>query len=216
MSTNSITKEVWGIIRSDLALQKDLARDTINTRALARYILERYPLKASIDSVISAIRRFEGSESFQETEKKITNVFKECVILTKNNIASATLKKEAEKSIPLICTIKDLNINNTFKIITGSKHIKIIADQSHIKEILARLSDKLLEKTEEDLSELSITMSEKAIKTRGVLARIANEISLAGINIEEMIICPPEFLIYVKQEDIIKTYESVLKLRARE
>ena len=35
---------------------------------------------------------------------------------------------------------------------------------------------------------------------------------LYDINIEEMIIAPPEFLIYVKQEDLIKTHEALFKL----
>lgn len=216
MTATSITKEVWDIIKSDLALQKDITRRVINTRALARYILNRYPIKASMDSLISAIRRFDRGKSFEETEKKLTNLFKDCPILTKNNMVCITLKKEAERSIPVVCNIKDINTNNAFRIITGSKNVKIIADQNEAKEILDHFNDKLIEKMENNLSELSITMDEKASKTRGVLARIANEISLAGINIEEIVICPPEFLIYVKQEDIVKTYESVLKLRARE
>jgi hypothetical protein len=44
------------------------------------------------------------------------------------------------------------------------------------------------------------------------LARIASEVALANINIQEIIVCPPEFLIYVKEKDMVKAHESLLKL----
>lgn len=209
----NITKEVWHIIKNDLAIQKDLARNLINTRALARHILTKYTLKASLNAVISAIRRFERTE-FGEAEKKIINLFKDSTILTKNNIACLTIGVEAEKKSISQWLTKNINPENA-RLITGSKSAKIIADQDIIKQLASHLPEKVIEKIERDLSELTIILNEKATKTKGVLARIANEISLAGINIEETIICPPEFTIYIKQEDILKTHESILKLRQK-
>ena len=48
--------------------------------------------------------------------------------------------------------------------------------------------------------------------TKGVLARIATELSLGNINIHELIMCPPEFIVYVKERDIVKAHEALLKL----
>jgi hypothetical protein len=207
----NITKEVWNIIKSDAAITKDLTRRLINTRALARYILKKYPLKASIDSVISAIRRFEHQAKIKETEKEITNMFKDSDIVTKNNVACITLNKEAEQQLQTIYK----NSQHAHRIIIGTNQLKLITDQDNLKSIIKQFPNKLIDKVEHDLSELSITVSEKVIKTKGVLARIANQISLADINLEETIICPPEFLIYVKQKDVLKTYESILKLREK-
>ncbi len=211
----SITREVWNIIKSDAAIQKDLTRSLINTRALARYLLKRYPLSASLDSVISAIRRFERGTKAKETEEKLTNLFTDASIATRNNIACVTLGKEAEKKLPALCTLRGLAQNGAFRIITGSTATKLIADQEQLPSITAQFPETAITDVERGLSELSITLSGKVTKTKGVLARIASEISLADINIEETIICPPEFLIYVKQADVLKTYESVLKLREK-
>ena len=63
-----------------------------------------------------------------------------------------------------------------------------------------------------NLSEITVTVSEKALKTKGVLARIAGELAVADINIHELIVCPPQFLIYVAQKDIVKAHERVLAL----
>jgi predicted regulator of amino acid metabolism with ACT domain len=200
----SITKEVWRIIESDRAIEKDLARNIINMRALARFIIDKYGLGASLDSVISAIRRFD-IKSTQESDKKLSNLFKEAIIKTRNNIVCITVRHETGVEI------KAEGIRKA----TGSESSKLIIEKSRLKEFLTAIPRKAIEKIEENLSELSINIDERAIKTRGVLARIANEISMSNINIEEIIISPPEFLIYVKEENITRTYESVLRLQEK-
>ena len=67
-------------------------------------------------------------------------------------------------------------------------------------------------KLEDALSEIGVVVSDRAVLTKGVMARIANELTLANINIHELVVCPPEFLIYVRQQNIVKAHESVLKL----
>ena len=200
----NITKEVWKIIESDRAIERDLSRNVINMRALARFIIDKYGLEASLDSVISAIRRFD-IKSTQENDRKLSNLFKDAIIKTRNNIVCITVRHEAGAEIKA----------DGIRSATGTQTSKLIIEKSRLKEFLTAIPRKAIEKIEEDLSELSITIDERSIKTRGVLARIANEISLSNINIEEIIISPPEFLIYVKEENITKTYESVLRLQEK-
>ena len=59
---------------------------------------------------------------------------------------------------------------------------------------------------------ISVVLPEKAIQTKGVMAKIASEIALANINITELIVCPPQFFIYVAEKDIVKAHERVLAL----
>ncbi len=209
----NITKEVWSIIESDLAIEKNLSQELINTRALARYLTDKYSLKASLDSVISAIRRFETKTKFIEVEKKLHNLFKDAIIKSRNNVACITIAHNSHNPLEIIKSIKKAE---HMRIAVGNASSRLMVDEGKLKETTSHIPSNLIEKIEHDLSELSVTIDEKAIKTKGVLARIANEISLANINIEEIVISPPEFLIYVKQEHILKTYESVLKLRNKE
>jgi hypothetical protein len=67
-------------------------------------------------------------------------------------------------------------------------------------------------KIQEGLSEINVKLSTKSVEIKGVLARIASEIALANISLQEMVVCPPEFLIYVKEKDIVKAHEAILKL----
>lgn len=199
----SIAQDVLRIVNSDLSIQKDLSRGLINHRALARYILENHELKASIDAVISALRRIE-IEPAKEFDKKISNLFKDSIISTRNNLVCFTLKTDSIQSIQKILT-------KTTKVVTGTEEIKVIVDRTRTEAVESALSNFII-RVEKDIGEATIKLAEEAAKTRGVMARIANEISLSKINIIELLISVPEFLIYVKEKDVIKTHEVLLNL----
>lgn len=199
-----ISQLVWNILKSDMAIQKDLEKGLINVRGLAKYILNKYDLEASLDAVISAIRRFEAEKVYEKEEKAILSLFKDAKIATRNNIICLTVKKDGLKQMKAV-------LDKNIRAIIGTEEIKIVCEKKYLENMKDAFSDDVV-KVEEDLSELDIEISEKAIKQRGVLARISNEISLHNINILESIICPPEFLIYVKEKDAVKTYEILLGL----
>ncbi len=198
-----IAEHVWKLVQEDLSIQKDINRGLINVRALARYLIEKHELEASLESVISAIRRFEFKKS-QESEKRFLRLFKDAKISTRNSIICFTLGKDATK---LLGKVSSKNI----RLIVSTEQIKVICTKQDA-ESLSDIFSGHIERVEKDLGELSLVVSEEVIKSKGVMARIANEIALHDINIQETIICPPEFLIYVKQEDVITTHEAVLKL----
>ncbi|MBT7928627.1 hypothetical protein HN682_01735, partial [Candidatus Peregrinibacteria bacterium] len=65
----NINQTVWRLLAQDLSIQKNLKKGLINVRGLAKYLIETYNLRASLDAVISAIRRFENSETFKDEEE---------------------------------------------------------------------------------------------------------------------------------------------------
>src|SRR3989338_870666 len=195
---SSISQQVSDIIYSDISLQKDLTRGLINHRALARYIIDKYSLDASLDSVISAIRRVE-IEPMKEADKKISNLFKDAAISTRNNLVCFTLKSEA---IVLLQKVASKNV----RIVTGHEEIKVIVEKGKY-EIVHDIFSPYIVKVEKDLGEVGIKLAEEAAKTYGVMSRIANEIALNKINIVELLISVPEFLICVRDKDVIKTHE---------
>ena len=207
----SINQQVWKALNADLAINKDLHRDLINTRALARYLLKKFHLSASLDSIISSIRRFQSEEDFGEAEEKIISVFKNSIISTKNNIVCITLNLLPHEFFQKVCALPIKN-NQNWRIITGRKDIKIFIEHTQLVAVKNMFSKETITKIEDDLSEISVVVSEEAVQTKGVLAKMAGEIALANINISEIVICTPEFFIYVKQKDILKAHESILKL----
>ncbi|MEM3154610.1 MAG: hypothetical protein QW165_03550 [Candidatus Woesearchaeota archaeon] len=200
----SINQQVWKALQTDPAIMKDLQRKLINTRALAKYIIHKFELKVSLDAVISSIRRF-PLEAYQEEEKILHHIFHDSVVSTKNNVACITIDMSPNQVFNKLCTI---NLP-TFRVTTGTDEVKILVEDRHADNI-AKLFKGC--QVEHDLSEISVTVAEKAIKTKGVLARIAQEMALAHINIHEICICPPQFLIYVAQKDIVKAHERIIAL----
>lgn len=200
----SINQQVWRAMQTDPAVMRDMQRKLINSRALAKYLINKYEIKASLDAVISSIRRFPLA-AYQEEEKNLQNIFRDSVISTKNNIACITISmppnqvfaKLSGTALPMV------------RMTTGTDEVKILVENGQAEKISKLFKNAHVER---DLSEISVTVAEKAIKTKGVLARIAAELALANINIHEMLTCPPQFLIYVSQKDIVKAHERIIML----
>jgi hypothetical protein len=204
----NINQEVWHILRSDLAIQKDLHRKLLNTRALAKHIITKYPISASLDSVISAIRRFQSQERYMQEEKLLLGCFKGAVVSTINNLACITVSIRPSEFFKKFCTARKPSLRLT----TGSGEVKIIVEAPNLADMKKAFSKEDIKSVQTGLSEINVKLSTKALATKGVLARITGEIALANISLQEMVICPPEFLIYVKEKDIVKAHEAILKL----
>jgi len=206
----NINQSIWKMLQLDLAIQKDISRQIINTRALAKYLIKKYGIaQAGLDAVISSIRRFESEEKFEEEEKTLQFIFKEAVVSTRNNVACITLSLTMNDLVKRWANAGKLP---PARLTAGRRTIKIMMDQPDISMFKAMFASDEVIKIEENLSEICVVVGDRSVLTKGVMARISNELALANINIHELIVCPPEFLIYVKQSDIVRAHESVLKL----
>jgi len=209
LSRSSTNQVVWKILRSDLAIQKDLQRNLINSRALAKYIISKYGLTASLDAVISSIRRFQGETHFKEIEKSLLNIFKKAVVSTKNNMACLTLNMRPAKFLK---KIKMMENKASYRIITTPTEVKVMMEHPQLADVKKLFSKNEIAGVADKLSEIRVKVSETAVKTKGVLARIANELALADINLQEIIVCSPRFLIYVREKDIVKAHDAIMRL----
>lgn len=205
----NINQKVWQILDSDLSVKKDLARKIVNTRALARDIIKRYNLKTSLDAVISAIRRFEAQGNFVKEDKQMRNLLKNSLIRTRTNLTCFTIKIKPREFFKKVQDV-DMNIPGT-RVSSGSFAVKLVVISDKADRIRKKFKDHII-KEEKELGEIKLELSDEACQTKGVLARIASEISLHDINIQEFFICPPEFLIYVREKDLVKTHQSIVEL----
>ena len=173
-------------------------------RALAKHIIDEHKLKASLDAVISSIRRF-PLDSYRQDDEAMHAIFQDSVVSTTNNIACITIPHPASEVLP---ALTELNIP-AIRMVTGVDKVKVLVKNGYADKV-----SKAFKKVdvEHGLSEISVSVAEKAIKTKGVMARIAAELALANINIHELLVCPPQFLIYVQEKDIVKAHERVLSL----
>ena len=54
----NIVHEVWKILDNNPSIRREMRRGLINMSALAKYIIHRKGVDATLDAVISAIRRY--------------------------------------------------------------------------------------------------------------------------------------------------------------
>jgi len=214
MTKNKINvhQTIWVLIEKDLSIKKSLIKNIVNLRALANYFIEENNLQVSVDSVISAIRRYQENLSPTKTKKQISNLFKNSTIKTRNNVVSLSLMADA----PLLEWFNlDEVKKKKIKVITGKDKTILLLHNALIDSALKHFPKKYILQKKENLSEIIFTLSKEAIQTKGVLARIAGELALHDINIEELIISPPEFALYVKSSDLIKAHEALFKLNGK-
>jgi aspartokinase len=210
--TLSVNQHVWKILQSDLAIQKDLARKTINMRALAKYLIKKYDLRVSLDSIISAIRRFQSDETFEEEEEALLHIFRDAHISTKNNISVMTTNVAPGEFHRRFCKTTGHHNHHGMRMVTGTQGIKLIVSQKEQDEFKGLFTKEEVESTEHELSEISVIVNDKAAHTKGVIGRLTSELALSNINIHELIVSIPEFLVYVKHKDLVKAHDSLLKL----
>jgi predicted regulator of amino acid metabolism with ACT domain len=81
-----------------------------------------------------------------------------------------------------------------------------------MERVLTLLPKNKIISKEMNLTEINIYIHPLMQKTPGILAVISNELSINGINIVEVMTCPPEMLFIVKKEDFQKASEVILEL----
>jgi len=208
----NVNQRVWKILEGDLAIKKNLSRKVINTRALARQLIEDYNLKASIDAVISAIRRFETQGQYEKHDTLVQNVLQNSLVRTRTNITCLTIHMKPREFLEKLKNV-DMNIPGT-RILTGSYAVKFIVINEKVPQFRKLFGNKIVAEAA-GLAEVKVELGKEAVKTKGVLARIATEISLQDINLVEFVMCPPELLMYVHETDLVSTHKTMVELTRR-
>jgi hypothetical protein len=205
----NINQTVWRLLAQDLSIQKNLKKGLINVRGLAKYLIETYSLRASLDAVISAIRRFENSETFKDEEKLSKEIFKDCVFFTKNHMACLTIRLDSE-----IGKLEDVfsKTRKNFRLIRAKKYSKIIIDQPYLERLIELFKKEDIIEVQKNLSELRIVLEKESPEMIGVLSKITNEIAMHNVPIVEIISCLPDTLVYVKEDDTLRAHQAIMEL----
>ena len=210
----NITQKIWELISNDITLQKNLARKLVNVRALAKYLIKQYNLKASLDSVITAIRRYESEEKFEESSNTIEEALKGSNVSTRSKIACLTLRENSSnaKYIHALLEDKQLGKDGSIRISKGSEYLKIVINEDDLEKVKEKLSETVIIEVIPNLAEIVVFLNKKGMMTPGICARIMNEISCQGVNILEIITALPEVLVYVNKADLVKSHDALFKL----
>jgi len=209
-------KEVKHILTNDIAIQSCLARELVNVRGLAKYIISKYNLNASVDSVISAVRRFDAHCEFYSHHNRIKDLFDGSSIRTTTNLSAIDIigKSDIKKCLNQFNSLVDIDKGDTLRLVKGNSHMRVIVDEHNISKLKDAfvLYDKI--DIINNLVELSIISksAENLNQTRGGMARISNEMAMQNVNIVEMIFNADTISIYVDKKDYVTANNILVSL----
>ena len=186
---------VWEALDDSPCIRKDMSRGLMNTRALARYIIKERKIDATLDAVISAIRRYELGRCdriFEDAHRMMAQIV---AISTKSPLANISLTRDTEiqKLLPQLFSVIHYDQGAVLRVIQTDESIKILLD-------------------EKNLAEINVHMHPDAKYAPGVIAITSNELAINGINILEAMSCISELLWFVEEKDLLKAYNILNRL----
>ena len=204
----NITKKVWEKIDTDPVLKRSMRREVINKRALADYLIKQRGVDASLNAVISAIRRYEENISKESIAAEAEKIVIGASISSKNSITGITLEKdeEVESLLPKLFYIIESGKNQVLRIIQANQHVKIFIDDHNRDEVKQLFSENKIVKVEEELAEVTLDLDPEAWKISGVISLLTTELSLHKVNIMGIMSCIPEIIIFFHEEDLMDAY----------
>lgn len=213
----SITKQVWEILDNDITIKKDLERGIINVSALSQYILDTYQIKGSLDSVISAIRRYKADQTIQDDYAKIKNALETSVISTKTNISLLALRNSTStyKYIGQLMEDEDFVKNDVFRLIKTRWGIKVVVDRDSMEKAKSFFPESAVEDMSHGLVEVNINLTEQGWGTKGIMSRITNELATQDINIEMIFSVYPHISLFLNETDLVKSHEALMRISGR-
>lgn len=213
----SITKQVWRIIDEDPSIRKDLGRGIINVSGLAAHLLERKLVEGSLDSVISAIRRYRTSDEVHETDAGVAKAFLSAVTATKTRITALRLKNSSNlfRYVSDLMRDDEFYKSEIFRLIKSRNETLVMIDSESLSRAKKFFPEGNIISVEPGLAELSLTLTKKGWQSKGVMARLANEVANYGVNILVIVSAEPKISLFIAEDDLMKTHEAVLSLTRR-
>ena len=210
----NIVGEVWKYLDNNPSIKADIGLGIINIRALAKYIIKTQKMDATLDAVISAIRRYEidrQEDLFGKARKVIRETF---TLSTRSGLIEISLVKDddVQRILPELFEIIDYARGEVLRVIQATECIKLLADEKNLEKVSNVFPKEKILRIEKNIAEINMHMHPNGAATRGILAVITNELAINGISIFEIMSCLPEMLLFVKEEDILKSYQVLYEL----
>ncbi|MCB9358954.1 hypothetical protein H6503_03420 [Candidatus Woesearchaeota archaeon] len=209
---DNVKEFIWKLISTDAALKKDLSRGFINTRGLAKYILTTQKIEASLDSIISAIRRYPINQ--KEDYSSAYSILKQARINTRTKMASLLLKRTDDVKTILGRPDKliDYQLHDIIRIIEGKEALTIIFDQKNYDKIVQLFPNKTILRKHKKIGLMEINYPLDLERTPGVFNIISSELAENNISIIDAVISSNEHIIVVDESNLLKAFEIVYEL----
>ncbi|MBS3136692.1 hypothetical protein J4401_07100 [Candidatus Woesearchaeota archaeon] len=210
----NITHFVWDFLNKHPAMQKSLKMGIVNVRALASYIIKQGKMDSSTHAVISAIRRYNAGNDSVLIGEKLAELFRDSKISTKSKLVSITVSRDFNflaKIMPQVFSSIDVTRGELLRLAEGRESMKIIIDHRKKAEILSMMPKERVYEIKDNLGEVNVNLDDKKSDIPGVLSTLLTEIAANSINIVEILGGAPEIIIIVREKDLSRTHDLLLR-----
>ena len=210
----NVRESAWKFIDTDISIKKDLSRKIINTRSLAKYIIATQKLNASLDSVISAIRRYNLDTKKADEIYSIHSVLKQAKIAVRTKMSSLLLKRTdfVKTKLGRPDKLMDFQGHDVIRVLEGSQALTIVIDQKNFEKIKSIFPKDLILEENKKVGMIEINYPRILKKTPGVFSIIYNELAESDISIIDALISSNEHILIVEEEKLLKAFELIQKL----
>lgn len=210
----NLTREIEKALDRNPCLQKCFSNNLINNRALAKFLIKEYGIKATIDATISALRRYEpdGHEKFYMNAYK--TIGKIITISTRSKLVSISVIKDSEiqQMLSQLFSIIHYNRGEVLRIVQADESINIIFDEKNYESIEQILPHDKMKVIDKNLAEINVHQHPDTKYTPGIMAIISNDLAMNNINIIGTISCFPEWIWIVEEKDLLNAYDVIHRL----
>ncbi|NTV23246.1 MAG: hypothetical protein HGA85_02635 [Nanoarchaeota archaeon] len=211
----SITQTIWKCIDEDVVARRALEKGIAGHKSLALYLLKEYRLGASIDAVISAIRRYDRDtplESRFAQARKVILGSTDIRLISNTLILSVEKNKRNQELLGKVFSSISYEKGELLLIIQGEETLKVIINEKNKGKITALFGDGDIVSIVDHLALLTVNLTKDAVKTPGIIAVLSTELTINDINVIEMMSCLPEMMFFVKQKDVLKAYKILFDM----
>lgn len=204
---------VWKVIETDNAVKKCLNRNLVNVRSLAQHIIKTQGIDASLDAVISAIRRFEKSPP-RKDDSSAYGVLKQAKISTRTGMSSLLLKRTdfVKSKLGRPDRLVDFQGHDTVRIFEGANALTLIIDRKNFEKVRGLFPKDLILEENREVGMVEINYPRVLKKIPGVFLIIANELADNDISIIDALISSNEHVLVVAEEKIVPTFQLMYGL----
>jgi len=214
----SVRRQVERIIEADPVIKKGLQRRIINSRALARYILNVDGVASTQDGILGIIRRYPLAEEIEPVHRQL---FKDCEIVTRHGMANLAIENSPGimRSIAEFAASIKTTRGESIRVSVGLTSIRVIAEQKTLEIFRETLRSREIVSYATDLAEISLlfapeTEVNKAAK--GIAAKITAQLLSHDINVEGLFFSCPEDVVMIAEGDAPRALEALQQLLREE
>src|SRR3989344_3609150 len=214
MGDENTRELVWRFIDTDISLKKDLSRKIINVRSLANHIIDSQKISASLDAVISAIRRYNLDTKKHEDAGSIHSVLKQARVAIKTKMSSLLLKRTdfVKTKLGRPDKLMDFQGHDVIRVLEGSEALTLVFDQKNFEKIKSAFPKEVILEENRKVGMVEIEYPRILKKTPGVFSIIYNELAENEISIIDALISSNEHILLIEEDKLTRAFELIQKL----